>query len=194
MKAIALLIVVAGILPLSAQDTGLDGVGGLAGYNLFSGQSGFGFQAFAVMPESDLHSAVGGRTGYEVGIHTTVGIDTASELRPRFDYTRLDGGSFSSTNATSTTTINGLSLGVDYLYYFQGTRTGMYGMAGANIAWWECQNRFVANTRQTSPTFLIGPGFRFSKGFAAELEFEFGQFRPSEGTDSSIKLGGVVDF
>jgi hypothetical protein len=194
MKAIALLIVAAGILPLSAQDTGLDSVGDLPGFNLFSGQSGFGIQGFAVMPQSNLHDAVGGRTGFEVGVHTTVPLAANTELQPRFDYTRLDAGSFSFSNATSVTTINGLSVGADFLYYFQGSRTGMYAMGGANFAWWECQNRFVDNTRHTSPTLLFGPGFRFSKAFAAELEFEFGQFRQSVGADNSIKIGGVVDF
>jgi len=185
MKAIMVLILAAGLLPLAAQDTGLGSQG--SGLGLFGSQNEAGIQGAVVLPENDLRNAVGGRTGFGLGVHGAIAMDGGTEIRPRIDYTRLDGGSFSLSSISSTTTVQEVSVGADYLVYAGGTRQGLYGFAGANLAWWYTQNRFSGNTRKVSPTLLFGPGFRFNKSISGDLSFEYGQFRSSVGTECNIK-------
>lgn len=52
-----------------------------------------------------------------MGAHAAVPVGDGLEMRPRFDYTRLDGGSFSANSLDSTLTLEGLGLGADILAY-----------------------------------------------------------------------------
>ena len=157
--------------------------------SLLSQKSGAGIQAFLVLPQAGLRDAVNGRTGFEVGVHASVGLDGDAECRPRIDYTRLDAGAFSASSVSSTTTIQAISLGVDYLAFVNSSRSGFYGAFGASLAWWEVKNRFEPSSRLTTLMVQAGPGFRFSDAFSVEADLEYGRFRSSVGTESAIKVG-----
>jgi hypothetical protein len=98
----------AAILPLSAQETEAGIQGGL------------------IFPQSDLRSAVNGRTGFTLGVHGGIDLQGGNELRPRIDYTRIDGGSFSLSSLNSTTTVQAVGVGIDYLRYLEGRRRGQF--------------------------------------------------------------------
>ena len=149
-----------------------------------------GIQGALVFPQGDLRSAVNGRTGFSVGVHGAIDLQGGSELRPRIDFTRYDGGAFSLSSLSSSTTVEAVGVGVDYLRYLEGRRRGLYGVAGIELNWWNAQYRFSPSTRTTTPSLMLGAGHRFNSSVAMEFNVDFGQFRSSAGTASSIK-GGV---
>jgi hypothetical protein len=173
-------------LAAAAQDTGPRIPTDLS---LLTNQSGAGVQAFVVLPQADLRNAVNGRAGFEVGVHASVGLDGDGEVRPRIGYTRLDAGSFSASSVSSTTTVQAISLGADYLVFARANRRGFYGAFGGSLAWWEVKNRFESSSRLTTLMAQAGPGFRFGEAFSVEADLEFGRFRPAAGTESAIKVG-----
>jgi hypothetical protein len=185
MKSIACLACAMG-LTAAAQDTGPRVPTDLS---LLTNQSGAGVQAFAVLPQSGLRDAVNGRTGFDVGVHASVGLDNCDEIRPRIDYTRLDAGSFSGSSLSSTTTVQAVSLGVDYLAFVKTNRRGFYGAFGTSLAWWNVKNRFESSSRLTTLMVQAGPGFRFGDNLSVEADLEFGRFRQTVGTESAIKVG-----
>jgi hypothetical protein len=162
----------AAILPLSAQETEAGIQGGL------------------IFPQSDLRSAVNGRTGFTLGVHGGIDLQGGNELRPRIDYTRIDGGSFSLSSLNSTTTVQAVGVGIDYLRYLEGRRRGSYAVAGIELNWWESQYRFRGSDRETSPSLMVGVGHRFNSSWSMEFNLDWGQFRSYVGTASDIK-GGV---
>ncbi|MDR3672072.1 MAG: outer membrane beta-barrel protein [Holophaga sp.] len=166
------LFLAAGMLPLAAQETEA------------------GIQGALVFPQSDLRSATDGRIGFTLGVHGGIDLQGGNELRPRIDYTRVDGGSFSLSSLKSTTTVQAVGIGVDYLYYLEHRRRGSYAVGGLELNWWEAQYRFRSSERETSPSVMIGVGHRFNASVAMEFNLDYGQFRPSMGSASSIK-GGV---
>jgi hypothetical protein len=143
-----------------------------------------------VFPQQDLRTATGGRTGFSFGVHGAIDLQGGSELRPRIDYTRVDGGSFSLASLTSTTTVTGIGIGCDYLKYLEDRRRGLYGFGGVALTWWASDYRFDGTTRLTSPSLVAGVGHRFNSSVGMEFSVDFGQFRPHFGTYSNIK-GGV---
>jgi hypothetical protein len=149
-----------------------------------------GIQGGLVFPQNDLRSAVGGRTGFTFGFHGGIDLQGGQELRPRLDYTRIDGGSFSLSSLNSTTTVQAIGIGLDYIYYVEQRRRGSYVVGGLELNWWETQNRFGGSDRETSPSLMIGVGHRFNSAVSMEFNLDYGQFRPSAGVASSIK-GGV---
>jgi len=153
-------------------------------------QTEAGIQGSLLFPQSDLHSAVNGRVGFQVGVHGAIDLQGGSELRPRIDFTRLDGGSFSLSSGSSTTTIEAVGVGVDYLRYMEERRRGLYACAGIELDWWNVQYRFRNSDRETTPMLMVGVGHRFNSSTSMEFNLDYGQFRPSVGTASSIK-GGV---
>ncbi len=166
------LCLAAGMLPLGAQQTEA------------------GIQGSLVFPQQDLRTATGGRIGFQVGVHGAIDLGGGNEIRPRIDYTRVDGGSFSLASLTSTTTVYGVGLGADYLRYLEERRRGLYAFGGVGLVWWYSQYRFAGSTRLTSPTASIGVGNRFNANWGMEFGLEVGQFRSSLGGYSSLK-GGV---
>jgi hypothetical protein len=171
-----LLCLAAGALPLAAQQTEA------------------GIQGALVFPQNDLRSATNGRTGFALGVHGGIDLQGGSELRPRIDYTRIDGGSFSLSSLTSTTTVQAVGLGVDYLYYLEQRLRGAYAVAGVELDWWESQYRFNGSQRETSPSLMVGVGHRFNANVSMEFNLDWGQFRPSMGSASSIKAGVFYQF
>ena len=149
-----------------------------------------GIQGSLVFPQQDLRSAVGGRTGFQVGVHGAIDLQGGSEARPRIDYTRIDGGSWSLSSLSGSTTVQAVSLGADYLRYFEGRRRGLYGVAGLGLSWWHSDERGGGSTHKTSPSLMVGAGHRFNSSVSMEFSVDFGQFRSSVGSASSIK-GGV---
>jgi len=170
------LCLAAGALPLAALET----EGGIHGSLIF--------------PQNDLHTAVGGRIGFQVGVQSGIDFGGGNELRPRIDYTRLDGGSFSLTSMSSTTTVQAVGVGVDYLRYLEEQRRGLYGVAGVSLNWWETHYRFTGNDRETSPSFMLGAGQRFNSSWSMEFNLEWGQFRPTMGSAGQIKAGVFYHF
>jgi len=170
------LCLVVGMLPLSAQQTEA------------------GIQGSLVFPQSDLRSAVGARTGFEVGVHGAIDLQQGQELRPRIDYTRIDGGSFSLSSLSSTTTVSGISLGADYLCYLEQRRRGLYAVAGVGLVWWTSEYRFSGTTHETSPSLMIGAGHRFNTNVAMEFNVDLGKFRSTAGQASTIKAGIFYRF
>ena len=185
-----ILCMAAGMLPLAAQDID-SGVRSILG---MSGSTSIGVQAFLVSPQQDLRSAVGGRTGFAVGTHWAFDMADATELRPRVDYTRMDGGSFSFSAVSSTTTVQGVSVGADWLWYLDESRRGLYAMGGANICWWSFKNTFAGNSTTVSPSLVFGAGNRFNQSLSAEVNVDYGRFRPGDGRESSIRLGIYYQF
>jgi hypothetical protein len=163
----------AGLVPLAAQEATEAGV-----------------QGALVFPQNDLRSAVGGRTGFTLGVHGGIDLQGGNELRPRIDYTRIDGGAFSLSSLDGSTTVQSMSVGADYLRYLEGQRRGLYGVAGVSLVWWNSDYRHGGSVRETSPTVMIGAGHRFNSAVSMEFNLDYGQFRPSQGSASSIK-GGV---
>jgi hypothetical protein len=157
--------------------------------SLLNPKSGAGIQGFLVLPQADLRDSVNGRCGFGVGIHGAIDLEGGAQCRPRVDYSRLDAGAFSVSSVSSTTTIQEVSLGADYLAYVAANRRGFYGVMGANLAWWEVQNRFTPSTRITTPMVLAGPGFRFGDALSVEAELEYGRYRPSVGAENAIRIG-----
>ena len=153
-----------------------------------------GIQGAILFPQSDLRSAVGGRTGFQVGVHGAMDLQGGSELRPRIDYTRIDGGSFSLSSLSSTTTVQGVGIGADYLRYVEGRRRGLYGVAGVSLVWWTSDLRFGGSTRTTQPMVMAGVGHRFNASVGMEFSLDYGRFRPDAGTASSIKAGMSYRF
>ena len=172
------LMLVGGLWPLQAQATqrGLDQLAGT------SPQVEMGIQGFLVLPQGDLRRAVDGTDGLQLGVHGALGMAETGEWRPRIDYTRLDGGS-------SATTMQGVSLGLDYLDYFGAGRRGVYGFAGAKLTWWHGQT-----TRGTYPGLRLGAGNRFGQAFSLEANLDLGRFRDSSGTEASVSLGAFYKF
>jgi len=166
----------ASFLPMSAMDTEA------------------GIQGSILFPQSDLRSAVGGRAGFQVGVHGAIDLQAGNELRPRIDYTRIDGGSFSLSSLSSTTTVHGVGLGLDYLGYLEGRRRGLYGVGGVSLVWWSSDLRFGGSTRETAPVVMAGVGHRFNASTAMEFSIDYGRFRPDAGTASSIKAGIFYRF
>ena len=166
----------AGLVPLAAQETQA------------------GLQALAVFPQDNLRSAVGGRTGFDVGVHSSIDLDGGSELRPRLDYTRIDGGSFSLSSLSSTTTVNGIGAGADFLQFLNEQRRGPYVTGGLQLVWWTTQYRFSSTQREISPSLMIGVGHRFNSAFSMEFNMDLGHFRATAGQAADIKAGLFYEF
>jgi hypothetical protein len=153
-------------------------------------QTEAGIQGSVLFPQQALRQATDGHVGFELGVHAAIDLQGGNEIRPRLDYTRIDGGSFSGSSLTGTTSVQGVGLGADYLRYLEDTRRGLYGAAGLELFWWNTKYRFSGSDRLTTPMVMIGVGHRFNANVAAEFDIDFGQFRSSVGTASSIK-GGI---
>jgi hypothetical protein len=164
------LILAVAVLPLSAQQTEA------------------GIQGSLLFPQSDLRSAVNGRVGFDVGVHGAIDLGGGSEVRPRIDYTRYDGGSFSVTALSGSTLVEAIGIGADYLSYFEGRNRGLYAVGGIALNWWNAQYRYQGSQRDTSPSVMVGVGHRFNSAVAMEFNVDYGH--SVVGTATSIK-GGV---
>lgn len=167
------------------------------GLDLLSGAGpgvAVGLQGSFVFPQGDLRSSVNGRVGFQFGAHAALGTSEASEWRPRADYTRLDSGSLDPLSGMSTTTIQGVSLGLDHLSFLGAGRRGIYGLLGANVAWWHGQYAGGGATRETGPGFRAGLGNRFSGSFAMEMSLDLGRYRDSAGMGTSFRTGAFLTF
>jgi hypothetical protein len=151
-------------------------------------QTEAGIQGSLVFPQSDLRSATNGRVGFDIGVHGAIDLGGGSELRPRIDYTRIDGGSFSGSSFSGSTLVESLGIGADYLRYLEGRRRGLYAVGGVALVWWNAEYRHAGSERDTSPSLMVGVGHRFNANVAMEFNVDYGH--SAVGTASSIK-GGV---
>jgi hypothetical protein len=99
------------------------------------GALGYGAQGALVFPNGeDLRITTGSGLSLDLGIHATWTLDTSSELRPRLDLLTFAQGRQDVTTPLVQhleTKVQGLSLGCEYLYRFQGS-AGRWG-AGAGL-------------------------------------------------------------
>jgi len=147
-----------------------------------------------VFPEQQLSNAVSGRVGFQLGAHASIDMSRGNELRPRIDYTLLDGGSFSFSSLSATTSVHAISVGMDYLAYLNVRTRGFYVLSGLGMNWWSTHYRFQGTDTKTAPGLTIGMGDRFSRKLALEFDYDFGQFRNTMGSMGAFKVALFYDF
>lgn len=157
-----------------------------------------GIQASLLKPQSDIfRSAVDDKMGLDVGIHVATELGGGHILRPRFDYlhfpTRTD---TYTAGVTSDYKLNGLSLGVDYLYHLQKTPQGFYLLAGLALNRWKIESEDISitiippsgpvvartpmNETSTKLAVSIGAGYQFTSRFGLEGRYQAGRIFNSD--------------
>ena len=157
-----------------------------------------GIQASFLRPQSDiLRSAVDDKTGLDVGVHGALDFGGGHLLRPRLDYlhfpTRTD---TYSGGITSDYKLNGLSLGVDYLYHLERATRGFYVLAGLAVTRWKIETddvsiitfppnppvvtRTPVNETSTKAGFAFGAGYQFTPRFGIEGRYQVGRIFNSD--------------
>ena len=158
-------------------------------------QTQAGVQAAVVFPQNDLRSNVDGTMGLTFGVNVDIDLQGGSEARPRLDYTQCDTEPFHVLSLSTTSrTVHGASLGVDYLRFIEGGRRGLYGILGTGLQWMSASDPVYGNTHQTAPFLRLGAGFRFDSSFGAEITYNLGSFRSTAGTGGSIQAGITYNF
>jgi len=165
-----------------------------AGLALPAAQTEAGVQASLVFPQNALRTATDGSIGFQVGFQEGVDLGGGNEVRGRIDYTRVDGGSFHLSSLNSTTTVQGLGVGADYLRYLEDRRRGFYAFGGLALDWWFTHYRFTSGDRTTTPTLRLGIGHRFDSNFGVEFGADWGQFRSDVGSFTNLKAGVTYRF
>jgi len=149
-----------------------------------------GVQASVVFPQSDLRTNAAGALGLDVGVHVVLDLQGGSELRPRLDYLQCDTEAFHAISFSSTTrTVHAVTLGVDYLRYFDQGNRGLYGVVGVGAQWWSASDAAHGDTHDFNPGISFGAGFRFNSSLAAEITYNIGKFRSNSGTAGSVQMG-----
>lgn len=158
-------------------------------------QTQAGIQAALVFPQNDLRTNVDGTVGLSFGVNVDINLQGGSELRPRLDYTQCDTQALHAF-ALSTTdrSVHGVTLGADYLRFFEGGRRGLYGIVGVGLGWWSASDPAYGNTTDTAPWIHFGAGFRFDSRMSAELTYDLGRFRSTAGTLGEVKAGVAYTF
>jgi hypothetical protein len=158
-------------------------------------QTQAGVQAAVVFPQNDLRSNVDGAAGLSFGVNVDINLQGGSELRPRLDYTQCDTQTLHAfALSTTSRSVHGVGLGVDYLRFFEGGRRGLYGVLGVALNWWSASEPAFGNTTETAPSVHFGAGFRFDSRMAAEITYDLGRFRSTAGTLGAIKAGVTYTF
>lgn len=189
---ILLVLLAAGLTPLAAQGDSFSGLQDALAF--MNPGTQLGIQAFLVSPQGELRTELDGRLGFQVGAHWQKDFQQGFQLRPRVDYTRYDGGAFSVSSATSTTTLQGLGVGADLLCYLDSSHQGLYALAGADLTWWDAQYRFSGSNQGAFPGLKLGLGHRFNPSVAVEFEADMAPYRPMVGAGESIKFGALYNF
>lgn len=158
-------------------------------------QSQAGVQAAVVFPQNDLRTNVDGALGLTLGVHVLLNLQGGNELRPRLDYVQCDTSDLHLLALSSTSSsVHGVLLGVDYLRFVEGGRRGLYGLAGTGLGWWSASDPAYGDTNETAPYFRLGAGFRFDSRVSAEITYELGRYRSTAGTAGAIKAGLSYTF
>jgi hypothetical protein len=189
---ILLFLLAAGPTPLAAQDDSLSGLQDALSF--LNPATQLGLHALLVSPQGELRTELDGRLGFQVGAHWLKDLQQGFQLRPRVDYSRYDGGAFSFSSATSTTTLQGLGVGADLLRYLDNSHLGLYTLAGVDLTWWNAQYRFNGNNQGTFPGLKAGLGHRFNHSVAVEFDADVAPWRPMMGAGDSIKFGVFYNF
>ncbi len=146
------------------------------------------------LPQGDLKTALDSKAGFTVGGHLGVYLKDGHELRPRLEYTRYDGGSFSLTSVTFKNTIVALGFGGDYLYHLEGRHRGTYLLAGAGFQWWTVEPRQGDSTHENGLSLQAGAGYRFSPRVAVEAAYSTSRFRADQGRANAVTVGMSIRF
>ena len=154
----------------------------------------WGAQAALCAPLGDLKTALDSNIGFTVGGHLGYYLEEGHEIRPRVDYTRYEGGSFSANSLSYKNNVSAFSFGADYIYYLEQRRQGFYVTGGVGCAWWTLDGRHVDTTHTNSATFQAGGGFRFNPTTAVELVYAPSRFRSGNGEAGSLQAGLSIRF
>ena len=167
----------------------------LAALPVPAAQTQAGIQAAVVFPQNDLRTNVDGTMGLTFGVSVDLNLQGGSELRPRLDYLQCDTQPFHViTLSTTTRSVHGVSLGVDYLRFFEEGNRGVYGIVGTGLQWMSASDPTYGNTHDTAPFLRLGAGFRFDSAVGAEITYNLGSFRSTAGTGGSIQAGITYKF
>ena len=138
------------------------------GQGLLAEESRYGLQAHADLPLGDLKTFVDSHRGLGFGVHETIDFIDGNMIRPRLDYTRFPEASLT----TGRQSASSLSLGADYLYFFDGKPEHFYITLGLAATRWSLGTKTAAldstqDTTRVSTAF--GFGYQWSAALGTEL-------------------------
>jgi opacity protein-like surface antigen len=171
MRFLAILpLAVALSLPLAAQSTS---------------HPSFGFSAQLNSPLGDLKDDTDKTLGAGASFLVQWDLPGGHAIRPRFDANLFNVSTYepSHSNYRESRTLSALGLGVDYLYYLNGTPKGLYLTAGAGVTRWDLSyttsdkignsysSSYDSNKNTTSLGLAAGLGWQFTRVIGLEARF-----------------------
>ena len=137
------------------------------GQGLLAEETRYGLQAHADLPLGDLKTFVDSHRGLGFGIHETIDLLDGNMLRPRLDYTRFP----EATLPAGRQSASSLSLGADYLYFFEGKPEHFYLTLGLAATRWSLGTK-SASLDSTHETTRLSTAFGFGYQWSAALGTE----------------------
>lgn len=167
----------------------------LCGFSGLSAQElKWGVHGSVNAPQGDLKTALDSKAGFTVGGHLGIYLENGHEVRPRVDYTRYDGGSFSMASMTYKNTVAALGLGADYLYHLHGSQKGPYLLAGLGFQWWTVEPEHQPTTHENGLSYQAGAGYRFNPTVAVEVAYSSSRFQADQGRANALTAGISIRF
>lgn len=119
-------------------------------------------------PTQDLKTALDGKQGYGIGIHSLHRHGFHHTSRTRFDWNVWGQG-----NAVAgvKTTVSNYTLAFDHLYHFEDRDQGPYLVGGLGAVRWFTERQMAAGTLRNHVTKLGvtgGAGWQFNRNFGVE--------------------------
>ncbi len=138
------------------------------GQGLLAEESRYGLQAHADLPLGDLKTFADSHRGLGFGVHQTIDFLDGNMVRPRLDYIRFP----EATLTTGRQSASSLSLGADYLYFFEGKPEHFYLTLGLAAMRWSLGTKTASldsphDTTRVSTAF--GFGYQWSAALGTEL-------------------------
>ena len=138
------------------------------GQGLLAEETRYGLRAHADLPLGDLKTFVDSHRGLGFGIHETIDLLDGNMLRPRLDYTRFP----EATLPAGRQSASSLSLGADYLYFFEGKPEHFYLTLGLAATRWSLGTKSASLDSTHDTTRVItafGFGYQWSAALGTEL-------------------------
>lgn len=160
----------------------------------------FGLQAGLNLPQSDLKDAVDSKAGFNLGAQATFDLRGGHMLRPRLDYSWFPEYTESFAGDSIGTKVTRTSLGVDYLFFVNGSPRGFYVTAGIAAVQWKVEVDLTlaglgsgSDSQTTNKLGLAaGAGYQFTKAVGADLRYLKG--KAWEGDLDMIQAGVSFRF
>ena len=135
---------------------------------LLAEETRYGLQAHADLPLGDLKTFADSHRGLGFGVHQTIDFLDGNMVRPRLDYIRFP----EATLTTGRQSASSLSLGADYLYFFEGKPEHFYLTLGLAAMRWSLGTKTASldsphDTTRVSTAF--GFGYQWSAALGTEL-------------------------